>query len=362
MRCLHRLCCAASQLPWPVAVFATLLVASPLRAAEDGWQVEARNLPIPAAASQPLRDLVATGLAMPAQQRAVVPATDEEWRALIDAMAATRKVSIGQLGQSLNATIRRAQIAQVPVHEVEPAVVPKENAQRLFIYLHGGAYVFGGGDAAVLEGAMISALSGIRVVSVDYRMPPDHPSPAAVEDVVAVYKALLTRYQADAIGMGGTSAGGGLTLSVVQALKSAELPLPGALYLGTPWTDLSKTSDTLYTNEYVDRVLITYDGILEAAAKLYAGEKSLKDPSVSPVYGDFSDFPPAYLVTGTRDMLLSDTIRVHRKLKAAGVETDLNVFEGMSHAEYARLTGSTEWNEVYSGLTAFLMTHLRAPR
>jgi len=356
------MCSLSSSLLRVFVIVACTLCSSLIIASEEGWKIEARTLPLPAAASQPLQDLIATGYATPLAARAQVPDSIEAWRKLIKVMSDARKVSLGQVGQSLNATIRRDVIADVPVHRVEPAVVPAENTRRLFVYLHGGAYVFGGGDASVLEGAMISALSGISTVSVDYRMPPDHPSPAAVEDVVAVYRELLKTHDAGAIGMGGTSAGGGLTLSVVQALNKSGLPLPGALYLGTPWTDLSKTSDSLYTNEHVDRVLLTYDGLLEAAARLYAGEKSLKDPAVSPVYGDFSDFPPTYLVTGTRDMLLSDTVRVHRKLKEAGVIADLNVYEGMSHAEYARLTGSAEWDQVYRGLTAFLEAHLAAAR
>jgi monoterpene epsilon-lactone hydrolase len=218
--------------------------------------------------------------------------------------------------------------------------------------------VFGGGDVSVREGALIASFTGMSVISIDYRMPPDHPQPAAVLDVTTVYRALLKSHKASAIGMGGTSAGGGLTLASVHYLKSQALPVPGALYLGTPWADLSKSSDTLYTNESVDRFLVTYDGLLAAAATLYAGGEDLKDPMISPVYGNFKGFPPTYLVSGTRDMLLSDTARVHRKLRVAGVEADLNVYEGLSHAEYAIVVGSPEWTQVYSELAAFLIRHL----
>ena len=105
-------------------------------------------------------------------------------------------------------------------------------------------------------------------------------------------------------------------------------------------------------------MLVSYYGMLEACALLYAGETDLKDPMISPVYGDFSDFPPTYLVSGTRDMLLSDTVRVHRKLRVAGVTADLNVYEGLSHAEYAMVIGSPEWQQVYAELKLFLLTHL----
>ena len=105
-------------------------------------------------------------------------------------------------------------------------------------------------------------------------------------------------------------------------------------------------------------MLVQYDGFLEGAAKLYADGRDLKDPLLSPVYGDFEGFPPTYLVSGTRDMLLSDTARVHRKLRAAGVIADLNVYEGMSHAGYMIAGNTPESRQVYSELNDFLLRHL----
>jgi monoterpene epsilon-lactone hydrolase len=137
------------------------------------------------------------------------------------------------------------------------------------------------------------------------------------------------------------------------------VPLPGAVGLGTPWADLTRTGDTLYTNEEIDDVLVTYDGLLEACAKLYAGSSDMKDPLISPVYGDFTKgFPPTILTTGTRDMLLSDTVRVHRKLRQAGVEAYLQVFEGMSHAQYIIVFTSPESREVFQELALFFQNHL----
>ena len=121
---------------------------------------------------------------------------------------------------------------------------------------------------------------------------------------------------------------------------------------------MTKTGDTLYTMEGIDRVLVTYNGILEAAALLYADGANLLDPLLSPVYGDLSGFPATYLVTGTRDMFLSDAARVHRKLRDAGVEADLNVYEGLSHAEYAFVADSPEHESTYKELAEFLRRHL----
>jgi acetyl esterase/lipase len=202
------------------------------------------------------------------------------------------------------------------------------------MHVHGGAYVAFGGMAATTEAILIAHYAGIETVSVDYRMPPDAPFPAAVDDSVAVWKELSKSHHPKSMALFGTSAGGGLTLATVLKLKELGERLPGVLMLGTPWADLTKTGDTEYTNEYIDNTLVKYQGDLEAAAKLYAGSHNLKEPLLSPVYGNLAGFPPTVLVSGTRDLFLSDTVRVHQKLLQAGVEAQLLVLEGQSHGQF----------------------------
>ena len=134
--------------------------------------------------------------------------------------------------------------------------------------------------------------------------------------------------------------------------------MPGAVFAGTPWADLTDTSDSLHTNAGIDRILVAYDGLLRIGAELYANGEDLTNPLISPLYGDFRRFPPTILISGTRDMLLSDTARAHRKLLAAGVEADLHVFEGMSHAEYMIMPDIPEGQATLSEISAFLKTHL----
>ncbi len=160
---------------------------------------------------------------------------------------------------------------------------------------------------------VIASQVKIPVLSIDYRMPPEHPFPGAVQDVVAVYKHLLKTRHARSIALGGSSAGGGLALASTHKLIELGLDIPAALFAGTPWADLTKTGDSHYTNEGIDRILVTYDGLLADAAKLFAGDHDMKNPLISPVYGDFTGFFPTYLVTGTRDLFLSDVVRTHRK-------------------------------------------------
>ena len=159
--------------------------------------------------------------------------------------------------------------------------------------------------------------------------------------------------------LGGTSAGSGLALAAVHKFIRLGLKVPGALYAGTPWADLTKTGDSYWINEGIDRNLVSYHGVLGESARLYAGDYDLKDPLLSPVYGNFQGFPPTYLVTGTRDLFLSNTARVHTKLRAAGVVADLAVYEGMAHGDYFLEPDLPESRQVYAELNAFLLQHLQ---
>lgn len=159
--------------------------------------------------------------------------------------------------------------------------------------------------------------------------------------------------------LGGTSAGGGLALASIHKFIQQGLELPAALFAGTPWSDLTPTGDSRFINEGIDRNLITLQGPLTDAADLYTGKYDQKNPLISPIYGDFTGFPPTYLVTGTRDLFLSDTVRTHRKLRVANVVADLNVYEGLSHADYIFMEGSSESLQAFMELGGFLLQHLQ---
>ena len=147
-------------------------------------------------------------------------------------------------------------------------------------------------------------------------------------------------------------------LEMMLRAKQDRLPMPGAIAPGTPMSDLTKTGDTFYTNEMVDNVLVSRDGFCDAAAKVYAHGHDLRDPLLSPVYGNMHGFPPSILSTGTRDLLLSNTVRVHRKLRQAGIEAQLEVYEGESHAQYEANDRAPETKEAFGEITAFFDKHL----
>ncbi len=349
-----------------LTLFAVVLLGACSEAASEpttqgnSWTIGSRALPAPAAASDVLRESIAnTPQPDVARHIETSPTTLEQWALAIESRNAEGAQDTEALAERWSVTITEAEIAGVTVRTVTPAEVDPANTSRLFVHVHGGAYVLNAGPAGASEAVMIAHYAGIPVLSIDYRMPPEHPFPAAVDDVVAVWRSLLAERPAKSMALGGTSAGGGLTLASTLRFMELRLETPGALWAGTPWADLTKTGDSQFTNEGIDRGLVTYHGVLEGAANLYADGRDLKTPLISPVYGDFEGFPPSYLVTGTRDLFLSDVVRVHMKMRVAGVVADLNVYEGVSHGDYAFVVDSPEMDQVFGELGEFLLRHLQ---
>jgi acetyl esterase/lipase len=343
---------------WPLALLVVAAATSQVHAEGKSWVIPQRTLPAPAGASDALRAAIAnTPQPNVVEHIRQSPTTKEEWVSLIRAANAGNTKRAEALTERGAVTVKKAEIAGVTIRTVTPADIDPANENRLFVHVHGGAYVLNGGPAGLSEAIVIANRAKISVMSIDYRMPPEHPFPAAIDDVVAVWKSLLGDRPAKSMALGGTSAGGGLTLASTLRFMELGLETPGALWAGTPWADLTKTGDSLYTNEGIDRMLVSYHGVLEGAAKLYANGRDLKTPLISPVYGEFKGFPPTYLVTGTRDLFLSDTVRIHRNMRVAGVVADLNVYEGVSHGEY--MVDSPESQQAYGELGAFLLRHLQ---
>jgi monoterpene epsilon-lactone hydrolase len=318
-------------------------------------EVPARLLPIPTDVSFLLQKAIASP---PIAFMERIPETPDQWRAEIKKINDNAAKSARDLWKLLGVTVTPETIGGVKCFRLTPAEVPPEHKDRLLMHLHGGAYVFFGGEAGTGEGALIAYISKTPVISVDYRMPPDNPFPAALDDAVAVWQAVTKDHDAKKMAMFGTSAGGGLTLSAVLKLKGLGVPLPAALFIGTPSSDCTNASDSLRTNEYVDNVIPTTKGVIDACINMYAGGHDKKDPLISPVYGDLSGFPPTILISGTRDLLLSNTVRAHRKLRQSGVEAELHVFEAMSHAQYLTSFPSPESVDALKEVARFFDGHL----
>jgi acetyl esterase/lipase len=248
-------------------------------------------------------------------------------------------------------------IEGVEVHCVAPVEADPRHDDHLFVYVHGGAFVLNGGEASLVEPILIAHRTGMQVLSIDYRMPPSWPAPAGTDDVMAVYLSVLRERSAHSVALGGTSGGGNMCMVTVQHAIRDGIDVPGALYLGTPGADMTDTGDSVFINEGIDRTLVSYSHYVNAV-RIYAGDLDLGDPLISPIYGEFGGFPPTFLLTGTRDILLSATARTHIKIREAGSIADLLVYEGIAHADYARETASPESHHAYSELNQFLLTHL----
>lgn len=317
--------------------------------------IPARTIPTPATVSPELQKAIA-----PAWQgsTSAPKLTNEQWKALAKRADEGQQKSLESMRAKFHVSVTEQKIGGVRVYDVKPDTIAGENRGRLLVHVHGGAYVFSGGEAATPEAILMAHHGKIEVISVDYRMPPDFPFPAALDDSIAVWKELAKSHNPKNVGLFGTSAGGGLTLATVIKLKELGMPLPGALMAGTPWSDLTKTGDTYFTNEFVDNVLGTNDGLLDAAARLYAGTHDLKEPLLSPVYGDLTGFPPTILISGTRDLFLSNTVRVHQKMLQSGDRAELLVFEGESHAQYEIATDAPESAAAFREVAQFFDRHL----
>lgn len=338
----------------------SVLAGSPSFAQETGtWQIGPRELPLPEHVSPEFREMlaqkpqpdIAAGIA-------ARPHTIEEWKAFAAESDAAGAKLVAKVVEVSGIDFVEDEIAGVRVFHLTPPTVAPQYRNNLFVHIHGGAFVKNAGPAATAEGLMIAHFLKMPVLSIDYRMPPDHPAPAALDDIVAVWRALLQQHPASSMALGGTSAGGNLTLATTLALKEMGIALPGALMVGTPAVDLTRVNDSKFLNEGVDRMLVTWFGYAEGGIELYVGDNDPKDPLLSPIYGDFAGFPPTYLITGTRDMLLSDTVLAHRKLRRAGVDADLHVYEGFSHADYLTAFGAPEVEEHHAELDRFLSEHL----
>jgi acetyl esterase/lipase len=320
-----------------------------------GVKLEARTIPVPPSispeAQATLQRLVgADGVPLNALHAMPAPDDHDGWRHLQAAVAERYATANAGQAATLRASLHTITVENATVHVATPAAA----TDFAYIDLHGGALVFGGGENCRIAAGKQADLHNVICYGIDYRMPPEHPYPAALDDCMATYHHVLQHHAAEHIVIGGRSAGGNLAAAMVLRARDEGLPLPAALVLLSPEVDLTESGDSFQVNRTVDVIM---PNPLMSANLLYANGADLSHPYLSPLFGDFAPgFPPTFLQSGTRDLFLSNTVRLHRALRQARVPALLHVFEAMPHGGFM---GAPEDAELAAEVAEFVRTQLQ---
>ncbi|GAA1852702.1 alpha/beta hydrolase [Pseudonocardia ailaonensis] len=219
-------------------------------------------------------------------------------------------------------------IAGVPNYVIVPDDADPEGP--IYLDIHGGGLIIGKGDLARAMSEPNAVITGLVHWAPDYRMPPAHPYPAALDDLVTVYRHLLTERSTADIVIGGGSGGGNLAAALICRARDEGLPVPAGLVLVTPQLDLTESGDSFET---LKDLSVACQSLMQPNL-LYADGHDLAHPYLSPLFGDLRGFPPTLLISGTRDLFLSNTVRMHRALRDTGVSADLHVIDARPHSGF----------------------------
>jgi len=229
---------------------------------------------------------------------------------------------------------------------------------RIIIFFHGGAYIAGSADISKYHSIYISRVSNAELLSVNYRLAPEHPYPAALDDAVKAYRWLVEKKEIlpKRIVIVGVSAGGGLTIATMLKLRELGIELPVAAVCISPWADLAFKGETFRSRAKLDP-FTTPDG-LEFDANLYIGNKNAKNPFISPVYADLYGLPPLYIMAGTAEILHDDSVRLAERASKAGLDVTLDIWEDMIHGFPVFANVAPESREAIEKIGEFIRKHL----
>ena len=322
---------------------------------DDGSvRLDERTIPVPTTISLEARQAL-----IDSAKRPPTTAGLADRRAEIDATMQTVNAWAAQL---YPVTIGEVSIGGVRCHRITPGTpdAPVEPTHNVLINLHAGGFVVGSG--ALGEAIPIASLTGTTVLAVDYRLAPEHPYPAAVDDVIAVYRVVLEHHAAHEIGIYGTSAGAFLAAQVIVRLREEGLPIPacaGMFSGGGDLTDLGDSASIFHLDGFAGERIHPFDHPANINRAYLQGVEDPRQPLVAPLFADLDGFPPTLLVTSTRDAVLSATALMHRALRRARVPADLIVFEALPHGFWYNL-GLPETREALAAMADFFTTHLGA--
>jgi acetyl esterase/lipase len=231
-----------------------------------------------------------------------------------------------------------------------------KHKEKVMIFIHGGGWIVNSRKAQLKLQADVASSLGVKLVSIEYRLAPEHPYPAAVNDIVAAYKGIISEYGAENTGIFGTSAGGGLTLATLLRLKADGLPLPAASAPLSPGADMTASGYMYRSVGLHDPILPPYGAY--TAMQAYVGKADPKDPLVSPVFGNFTGVTPMFLLCGTAELIGSDAIRVAARARGQGVDVTLLVSDGMWHVPIGNGSDVPELQLAYDEMIKFFRRHM----
>ena len=263
------------------------------------------------------------------------------WRTILRAIFKNKKFSIAELrangvknskmlGEvSKNITVEKINMEGIQAEWLIP-FSSSTRSEKAILYLHGGGYVTGSIEDHRMMCGLLANATGTKVLIPEYRLAPEHPFPAALDDALKVYQWLLDQgYSSANMIIAGDSAGGGLGVVTVLALKEKSASLPAAVVCLSPWADLALTGQSHTTKAKAEAIL--NKDVLHEWALCYTNESNLTNPLVSPVHGDFHGFPPLLIQVGSEEILLDDSNLLAEKAKSAGVDVTLKIWDGMWH-------------------------------
>lgn len=317
--------------------------------------MQARLIPFPSSISREARTALERlvgpdGVPLNALHEMPMPDDHAGWRAIKASADAQYAASVRGLAGTLRSSVETITTGDATLHVATPETMLKPGCA--YLDFHGGALVFGGGDACRAQARLQADRLGSVCYGVDYRMPPEYPYPAALDDAMAAYAYVLERHPTSQVVVGGRSAGGNLAAAMLLRAKDEGLPMPAALVLLSPEVDLTESGDSFEVNQMVDVVL---PGSLMRNNELYAAGADLSHPYLSPLFGDLGGLPPTFLQSGTRDLFLSNAVRMHPALRRAGVEAELHVFEAMPHGGF--MGNTPEDRELAAEVSRFVGAH-----
>jgi len=233
---------------------------------------------------------------------------------------------------------------------------PRATSDRTIFYLHGGGYVIGTAAGYRELTSHLGRAADAQALVVDYRLAPEHPFPAAVDDAVAAYRWLLgTGVSPTSVVIAGDSAGGGLTVATLLALRDAGVPLPAAGVCISPWVDLACTGETMTTKADVDPV-VQREGV-SGMAEMYLGGQDPRTPLASPLYADLSGLPPLLIQVGTRETLLDDSIRLVARAEQAGIDVTFEIVDEAPHVWHVFSSFLPEGRDAIDQIASFTRKH-----